>query len=193
VGHSHCVNLSTGFVICAGRSMRDLRAAQAMEKQSVKCLVTALAVLTLADGASADGWDYSRNENLMTSEVTDTFARLENPSPPYGAIIVANRKEGGIDASVAFSAARVDCPKACQILVRADDTAPQTFGVTNSVNQLYFRDSAAFIEYIRNAKRVRLQFRFENLPHNQFKGEVVSTFYADAPLVVHPLRKGVAQ
>jgi hypothetical protein len=173
--------------------MRDLRAAQAMEKQSVKFLVTALALLTLAGGASAAAWKYRLNENPMTSEVTDTFAYLENPIPPYGTIIVANRKEGGIDASLAFNAASVDCSKACQILVRAHDTAPQTFGVTNSVNQLYFRDSAGFSEYIRNAKRVRVQFRFENLPHNQFKGEVVSTFYADAPLVVHPLRKGVAQ
>ena len=159
----------------------------------MNCLATALIVLTFTSIASAAGWEYRRNENPMTSEVTDTFASLENPSPPYGTVIVANRKEGGIDASVAFNAAHVDCPKTCRILVRADDTVPRAFYVSNSANQMYFRDSVAFIEYIRNAKRVRVQFRFENIPHNQFKGEVVSTFYAEAPLVIHPLRKGVGQ
>lgn len=162
-------------------------------KRSVKRLATALIVLTFVGAASAAEWKYDRNENPMTSEVTDTFARLENPSPPYGRIIVANRKEGGVDASVAFNAAHVDCPKTCRILVRADDAVPRAFDVTNSVNQMYFRDSAAFIEYIRDAKRVRVQFRFENIPHNQFKGEVVSTFYAEAPLVIHPLRKSAGQ
>jgi hypothetical protein len=164
-----------------------------MGRQTVKGLTTALSILTLAGGAWAAEWEYDRAENPMTSEVTDTFARLKNPSPPYGTIVVANRKEGGIDASVAFNAASVDCPKACQILVRADDTAPRMFGVASVGNHLYFRDSAAFIDYIRNAKRIRFQFRFENVPHNQFKGEVVSTFNADASLVVHPLRKGVGQ
>lgn len=156
-------------------------------------LATGLILLTTAGAASAGEWDYSRNENPMTSEVTDTFAFLKNPDPPYGDIIVANRKEGGIDASVAFNAAHVDCPKTCRILVRADDTVPRAFDVTNTANQMYFRDSMAFIEYIRAAKRVRVQFRFENTPHNQYKGEVVSTFYAEAPLVIHPLRKGVGQ
>lgn len=159
----------------------------------MKCLSTALFVLTLADAASAAEWEYHRNENPMTSEVTDTFAFLKNPSPPYGTIIVANRKDGGIDASVDFSAASVDCPKTCRILVRADESAPRTFDVSGGRNNMEFLDPFAFIEYIRDAKRVRVQFRFENTPHNQFKGEVVSTFYAEAPLVIHPLRKGVGQ
>ena len=165
---------------------------QTVERKSVNCLATALIVLTFTSIASAAGWEYRRNENPMTSEVTDTFASLENPSPPYGEIIVRNTKEGGIDASVFFRGASVDCPKTCRILVRADDTPPRAFDVTHSANLMDFRDSAAFIEYIRNAKRVRVQFR-DKVSGNQFKGEVVFTFYADAPLVIHPLRKGVGQ
>lgn len=149
--------------------------------------------LIAVGAASAAEWEYTRNENPMTSEVTDTFAYLKNPSPPYGDIIVANRKEGGIDASVAFNAATVDCPKTCRILVRADETAPRAFDVTTVANQMYFRDSLAFVEYIRNAKRVRVQFRFKSNPDNPFKGEVVSTFYAEAPLVIYSLRPGVGQ
>ena len=129
----------------------------------------------------------------MTSEVTDTYAYLENPAPPYGTIVVANRKKGGVDASVAFNAASVDCPDACRILVRTDDTVPRFFEVSEVANQMYFRDSAGFIEYIQNAKRVRVQFRFKNTPHNQFKGEIISTFHSETALVIKPLRQGVGQ
>lgn len=173
--------------------MKLYRPADRPKAKSASGQIIALVVLTLASAASAADWEYRRNENLMTSEVTDTFAHLDNPSAPYGTIVVANRKDGGVDASVAFNAASVDCPETCRILVRADDTAPKAFDVENSANQLFFRDSATFIDYIRNAKRVRVQFRFKNIPHNQFKGEVVSTFYAESPLVIHPLRKGVGQ
>lgn len=156
-------------------------------------LAVAVMSLTLAGSASATDWQYERDVNPMTSEVTDTFARLENPNAPYGAIIVANRKDGGIDAGVVFNAASVDCPKICRILVRADEAPPKQFDVQNASNKLFFRDPAAFIDYIRTARRVRVQVRFQNEPQNRFKGEMVATFLAESPLVVHPLRRGVGQ
>jgi hypothetical protein len=161
-------------------------------RKLVSGLATALIASTLAGAATAAAWEYRRNENPMTGEVTDTFAHLENPSAPYGKIIVANRKDGGVDVGIR-TAAYIECPKTCKILVRADDTVARTFDVTSSADWMYFRDAMAFIEYIRNAKRVRIQYRFQNNPHNQFKGEVISTFNADAPLVIQPLRKGVGQ
>jgi hypothetical protein len=158
-------------------------------------------MFTLAGDASAAGWKYWQNENLMTDEVTVTFAQLDNHSspqpygpPPYVSVHVANRKEGGITAFASFYPEAADCSGACQILLRADDTAPRTFVVERgsgvledgrSRSDLYFRDPTAFVGYVRNAKRVRFQF-----PSNS---KVTFTLLADAPLVIRPLRKGVGQ
>lgn len=169
----------------------DWRRRMNREEESMnncRAAAAALFLLLLACAASAAGWEYRRNENLMTGEVTDTFAHLSG----QGVIVVANRKEGGIDAHVRV-AGYVDCPKFCRILVRADETAPREFDATGVASELQIRDPAAFVDYIRNAKRVRVQSRFANVPGNEVKGEVVSTFYSDAPLVIHPLRKAVGQ
>jgi len=149
--------------------------------------------LLISLGTANAGWEYSERKDLMTDEVTDTFANLRNPTPPYGDIIVANRKVGGIDASLAFNAASVDCPERCSILVRVDSSAPRTFAVKNSVNQLYMDRPLDFMNFIKEAKRIRVQFKFERVEGNQFRGEVVSTFYVEEPLTVRPLTKGVGQ
>lgn len=164
----------------------------------MKSLATALVVLTLAGNALAAEWTHWQNENLMTDAVTATFAQLDNHSSrregdPYVSIHVRNRQEDGITVFASLYPESADCSAACQILVRADDAAPRTFAVERgrgvledgrSKNDWYFRDSTAIVEYVRKAKRVRLQF--------PSSGNVF-TLLADAPLAIRPLRRPVGQ
>jgi hypothetical protein len=167
-------------------------------EESVKSLAIALVVFALAGNALAAEWTYWQNENLMTDEVTATFAQLDNHSSrreghPYVSIHVLNRQKDGITVFASITPESTDCSGACQILVRADDTAPRTFVVERgrgvledgrSKNEWSFRDPTAVIEYVRRAKRVRLQF--------PSTGNVF-TLLADAPLAIRPLRRPIGQ
>ncbi|WP_295639760.1 hypothetical protein [uncultured Methylibium sp.] len=175
-------------------------------------LATALFILTVAGAVSAADtlsefsaalakagrdWEYSKTENEMTGEVTETTAMFQSRDAPYMQLVIRNSKDDGLQA-YAFPDGEVNCPGACQLLVRADDAAPKSFAVTVrrfefGSYRLDFADVPALIQYVRNAKRVRVQLRYLDIPKNREKGEVVWTVNPKTPLVIHPLRKAVGQ
>ena len=141
--------------------------------------------------ASAD-WKYKEDKNEMTDEVSNTYATLDNPELPYGTIIIANRKKTGVDASFSFGSGMVDCgdPR-CSVLVRVDEAAPVWFHVRNSVGQLYLEDSTKFVAFIRNARKIRVQFKLLPVEGLSARGEQIATFNAEMPLSIKPLQKGL--
>lgn len=148
--------------------------------------------LSVICGTASAGWQYHDDKNEMTDEVSNTYATLENPKPPYGTIIIANRKNSGVDASLAFSFGMVDCgDPGCRVLVRVDDAAPVLFDVRNSVGQLYLENSTKFVAFIRSAKTIRIQFKFLAVEGSSARGEQFATFTADLPLLIRPLQKGL--
>lgn len=158
-------------------------------------LATVLSALTFAGAASAAGWEYGAEENEMTGEVAETTAMIQRMHEPYMQLVIRNSKEDGLQA-YAFPGGEVNCPGACQLLVRADDAAPKSFAVTVrrfdfGSYRLDFADAPALIQHIRNAKRLRVLLRFLDIPTNRAKGDIVWTVTPAAPLVVRPLRKAV--
>ena len=138
-------------------------------------------------------WLHTEQRNRMTDEVTQTVARLENPTRPWGTIVVVNRKESGVDASFAFYAGVLDCPKSCSFLVRADDSPARSFEVSyggSGGDNAYVKDPRAFIDYVRNAKRILVQFRFVPDPEAKVRGQVIAEFNTDIPLTIRPLTPG---
>ncbi|MBS0437434.1 MAG: hypothetical protein JSR75_21525 [Proteobacteria bacterium] len=110
-------------------------------------------------------------------------------------LVIRNSKGDGLQAYVFPEDGEVNCPGACQLLVRVDDAPPKSFAVTvrrfEFSYRLDFADPSALVQHIRYAKRLRVLLRYLDIPGNKNKGDVVWTVNPEAPLVVRPLRKAV--
>lgn len=143
-----------------------------------------------------NSWNYSKRQDEMTDEIKATRATLENEAPPYGTIHVYNKKNRGVSVFLSFGG-ELDCPESCSILLRVDESPPRSLAMRytyygpSSGLSLVPEDELAFIEFIKNAKRIRMELRYTDSKYNRFKGKWIADFRAKKPLEIRPLRSGV--
>ncbi len=139
-------------------------------------------------------WLYYEKRNRMTDEVTATTAELSPSKKHWAVISVDNRTDAGISVGIMYLAGELDCQATCSVLVRADEAPPHTFVVRHGGDwgdNAYLHDPKAFIDYVRNAKRILVQMRFTADKGNYVKGLVIVEYITDIPLEVRPLRAGI--
>lgn len=132
-------------------------------------------------------WNYRETKNKMTDEVTATAAILET----YGGRIEVENSSQGVSTFVTLK--ELACPERCVMLVRADDTAPQSFPVVKvfkEFNDYYFADPAAFLRYVKGAHRILVQPPTKTASNAGQRPTVVE-FRTSTPLVIRPLRTGI--